>query len=79
MAKVVYKIVEHDGGWAYQVDHVFSETYVSHDVARRAAERAAAEQRLSGEEAAISFQDAQGRWHEEQAEGADRPDTTVQG
>ena len=78
MAKVVYKIVEHDGGWAYQVDHVYSETYVSHDVARRAAERAATEQRLSGEEAAISFQDAAGRWHEELTGGADRPDTTVQ-
>lgn len=79
MAKVVYKIVEHDGGWAYQVDHVYSETYVSHDVARRAAERAATEQRLSGEEATISFQDAAGRWHEELTEGADRPDTAVQG
>jgi hypothetical protein len=79
MAKVVYKIVEHDGGWAYKVGDVFSETYVSHDVARKAADRAAAEQRLSGEEAAISFQDANGKWHEELAEGEDRPDTAVQG
>jgi len=79
MARVVYKIVEHDDGWAYQVDHVYSETYVSHDLARRAAERAAGEQRLSGEEAAISFQDASGNWHEELAEGEDRPDTAVQG
>ena len=79
MAKVVYKVVEHDGGWAYQADHVYSETYVSHDAARRAAERAAAEQRLSGEDATISFQDAQGRWHEERDEGNDRPDTSVQG
>jgi hypothetical protein len=79
MAKVVYKIVEHDGGWAYQVDHVYSETYGSHDQARRAAERAAGEQQLSGEEAAISFQDAEGRWHEELTEGGDRPDTAVQG
>jgi hypothetical protein len=79
MAKVTYKIVEHDGGWAYQVDHVFSETYVSHDAARRAAERAAQEQHIAGEEAAISFQDSQGNWHEELAEGGDRPDTSVQG
>lgn len=78
MARVVYKIVEHDGGWAYQVDHVYSETYGSHDKARRAAERAAGEQRLSGEEAAISFQDSSGTWHEELAEGEDRPDTAVQ-
>ena len=34
MAKVTYHIVEHDGGWAYQVDGVFSETFPSHDAAR---------------------------------------------
>jgi hypothetical protein len=79
MAKVTYKIVEHDGGWAYQVDHVYSETYVSHDAARRAAQRAAGEQQVAGEEAAITFQDRDGRWHEEMAEGGDRPDTAVEG
>lgn len=79
MARVVYKIVEHDGGWAYQVDGAYSETFRSHDRARQAAERAAGEQRLSGEEAAVSFQDAEGGWHEELIQGADRPDTSVQG
>lgn len=79
MAKVVYKIVKHDGGWAYQVDHAFSETYGSHDAAHRAAKRAASEQRLSGDQATISFEDAEGRWHEELVAGGDRPDTTVEG
>jgi len=27
MTKIVYRIVEHDDGWAYQVDGVFSETF----------------------------------------------------
>jgi hypothetical protein len=40
MTKITYEIVEHDGGWAYRVDGVFSETFSSHDIARRAAERA---------------------------------------
>ena len=35
MTKIVYHIVEHDDGWAYQVDGVFSETFPSHDAARR--------------------------------------------
>ena len=48
MTKIVYRIVEHDGGWAYQVDGVFSETFPSHDAARSAAQRAAAEQHLPG-------------------------------
>jgi hypothetical protein len=79
MVKVVYHIVEHDGGWAYKAQDVFSETFRSHDAARAAAERAAREQRLSGEEAAISYEDASGRWHEELVQGGDRPDTEVEG
>ena len=27
MTKVVYQIVEHDGGWAYKFNGVFSETF----------------------------------------------------
>ena len=38
MTKITYEVVEHDGGWAYRVDGAFSETFPSHDMARRAAE-----------------------------------------
>ena len=79
MPKVVYHVVEHDGGWAYQVDGVYSETYRSHDAAKGAAEHASREQRLAGEEAAISYESADGRWHEELIQGSDRPDTEVEG
>lgn len=27
MAKLTYKIVEHDGGWAYKVGSTYSETF----------------------------------------------------
>jgi hypothetical protein len=79
MTKVVYEIVEHDGGWAYKAEGVFSETYPSHDSARHAAERAAREQGVAGETTGISYEDAQGRWHDEVAEGGDRPSTEVEG
>ena len=79
MAKVTYHIVEHDGGWAYQVDGVYSETFRTHDAAKKAAQRAAGEQRVAGDEAGITWEDASGRWHEEVVEGADRPDTDVEG
>jgi HEXXH motif-containing protein len=49
MSKVTYEIVEHDGGWAYRVNGVFSEPFPSHDLARQAAERAAGEQRVPGD------------------------------
>jgi hypothetical protein len=76
---VVYRIVEHDGGWAYQVDGVYSETFHTHDAARAAAHRAAGEQRAPGDEVGITWEDASGQWHEELAEGHDRPQTDVEG
>jgi hypothetical protein len=79
MAKIVYHIVEHDGGWAYQVAGAFSETFPSHEAARRAAQRAAAEQHMPGETSAISWEDSNGKWHEEVARGDDRPETEVEG
>lgn len=79
MATVVYQVVEHDGGWAYTVDGVFSETFGSHDDARRAAERAAREQTLPGAETGISWEDSSGRWHDELSAGDDRPSTEVEG
>ena len=78
MTKVVYSIVEHDGGWAYRAGGTFSETFPTRDAARRAAHRAAREQQFSGETAAISWEDEQGRWHEELARGDDRPSAEVQ-
>jgi Uncharacterized protein conserved in bacteria (DUF2188) len=79
MTKIVYHIVEHDDGWAYQVDGAFSETFPSHEAARRAAQRAAAEQHIPGETHAISWEDANGKWHEEIARGDDRPEAEVEG
>ena len=78
MPKITYHIIEHDGGWAYRVGDVFSETFPSHDLARKAADRAAAEQRVGGETTDISYEDSQGRWHVEIAKGGDRPDTDVE-
>jgi Uncharacterized protein conserved in bacteria (DUF2188) len=46
MANVHYRVVEHEGGWAYKVGDVFSERYATHEEAREAAQRAAAEQML---------------------------------
>jgi hypothetical protein len=79
MTKLTYEIVEHDGGWAYRVDGVYSETFPSHDMARRAAELAAKEQIVPGQTTDILYEDKSGRWHEEVAKGDDRPETEVKG
>ncbi len=79
MTQVHYRIVEHDGGWTYKVGDVFAETYRSHDDALAAARAAAEEQRQGGETVPISWQDADGKWHSETADGSDRPETDVEG
>jgi hypothetical protein len=78
MPKVTYHIIEHDAGWAYRVGDVISETFPSHDLARKAAARAAAEQQVGGETTDIEYEDSQGRWHAETAKGGDRPETDVE-
>ena len=77
MSKITYEIVEHDGGWAYRLGSVFSETFSSHEAARRAAERAAREQGLPGETEGISYEDAEGVWREEVSRGDDRPSVEI--
>lgn len=78
VADITYEIVEHDGGWAYKVNDVFSESFASRQEATSAAEQAAAAQRSAGNEVFIEYQDSQGRWHQEIEPGDDRPTTHVE-
>lgn len=78
MAHVTYDIVEHDGGFAYKVGDVFSETFPTHRAAHEAALAASQRQQVGGNDEAILYQDGKGEWHEEQANGGDRPDTDVE-
>lgn len=79
MTHLTYKIIEHDGGWAYSAEGSYSETFPSHDAALAAARRAAGEQRVAGDTHGIVYEDAEGVVQEELSDGADRPDTGVEG
>jgi hypothetical protein len=79
MTHVTYRIVEHDGGWAYKVGDTFSETFPAHDDAKAAAVRASREQRVADQTAMIEYADSTGAWVTERADGHDRPDTDVEG
>ena len=79
MGDLVYKIIKHDGGWAYTVNGTFSEAFPTRAAAREAAKRAAAEQQVTGATAHIEYEDDQGRWHTEVDPGSDRPHTRVEG
>ncbi len=77
MANIHYRVVAHDGGWAYTLDGVFSESFPTKDLATRAAHLVAEEQHVPGNTTYIEFQDATGEWHTETSQGDDRPDIDV--
>ena len=77
MAHVTYRIVAHDGGFAYRVGDTISETYPTRERAHKAAESAASEQRAPGNTTAIQFETPDGSWVEENSRGSDRPQTDV--
>lgn len=79
MAHVTYEIVEHNGGWAYRVGDVFSETFATRAEAADAAERAAEGHMRSGSDEVVEYEDEDGIWHEEAVSGRDRPDADVEG
>lgn len=78
MTDITYTIVEHDGGWAYKLGDVFSETFATHDAASRAAHQAAAEQQVGGHDETIRYQNDRGEWKTELSDGGDRPQTHVE-
>ncbi len=77
MTLIHYRVVQHDGGWAYRLGDVFSEPFPSHRAAVAAAKRVAAEQHIPGDTTHIEYQDAAGKWHTEISDGQDRPDADV--
>jgi hypothetical protein len=77
MPDVIYEIVEHDGGWAYKVDGVFSETFPTRAEALEAARAAAEEQEIPGDMETIEYEDENGKWHTETVSGRDRPHAVV--
>ncbi len=77
MSKITYRIVPHDGGWAYRAGDTFSETFPTHDAALAAARTVAFEQTQAIGHAAIEYEDASGRWHREHADD-DPPEVDVE-
>jgi hypothetical protein len=78
VTRIHYKVVQHDGGWAYKLGDVFSEPFATHDIALKAAHRVAHEQTVPGETRYIEYQTADGAWKTELARGGDRPIADVE-
>lgn len=80
MDRIHYRVVEHDGGWAYKLGDVFSEAFPTHDAALQRARDVARQQHVPGNSGAIiEYQDAKGEWHTEFSAAGDRPEADVAG
>ncbi len=79
MNKIIYKVVPHDGGWAYTLDHVYLESFATRSAAQAAARRVARQHHVPGDTTTIVFEDDKGVWHAERSDGNDRPDAQVEG
>jgi hypothetical protein len=77
VSKIVYDIVQHDGGWAYRVGKVLSEPFATRELAHQAAQRAADRQRGGVDAHDIEYEDSNYHWHQELARGGAGPDTEV--
>jgi hypothetical protein len=78
MSEIIYKVLRHDGGWAYKANETFSEPFRTREAAQKAARLAASEQAEPGETVKISYEDEKGRWHSEVDSGTDRPTASVE-
>ena len=78
MSQVTYEIVQHDGGWAYKFDGVFSEAFPSHAAALALQPRYNRSSRpVPGHTEEIQYEDEKGRWHARRTSGSDRPHTAI--
>jgi hypothetical protein len=57
MSKIIYRVVKHDGGWAYEKGGTYSVKFRTREGARKAAKLAASEQDIPDDTTAISFED----------------------
>jgi hypothetical protein len=79
VSKITYKVIKHDGGWAYESNGTFSEPFRTREEARVAAKLAASEQAAPGKTNGIFYEGDKGSWHNEVDSGTDRPETAVEG
>ncbi len=74
---VTYHVGEHDGGWAYHIEEVWSDRFPDHRTALEAARVAASRQGTSEEDVLVSYQNAEGNWTTELAGNGERVDAEV--
>ena len=61
MNKIIYRVIKHDGGWAYQANGTYSEQFRTRDAARKAARSAAIAQAAANGTAPPPYEEKSGQ------------------
>jgi hypothetical protein len=78
MSITIYRVLRHNGGWAYRAAEAFSDTFETREAARAAARVAAREHRAPKERAATD-EEKKEHGHRESVDGNERRGVTVRG
>jgi hypothetical protein len=62
VSKIIYRVVKRMGGWAYEANGTYSESFRTRDSARKAAKVAASEQATPGRTTQVTYEDQNGDW-----------------
>jgi hypothetical protein len=65
MNKITYRVVKHDGGWAYESDGAHSEQFRTREAARQAARLAAAGHASAQQTAPRPSENKAGQWYDD--------------
>jgi hypothetical protein len=62
MSTITYRVVKHEGGWAYEAGGLYSAHFQTREAARQAARWAATAQFAGNKITAPSYEDENGQW-----------------
>jgi hypothetical protein len=65
MNKITYRVVKHDGGWAYEANGTYSEQFRTRDAARKAARSAAIAHAAANGATPPSYEDKSRQWYDD--------------
>jgi hypothetical protein len=65
MSNITYRVVKHDGGWAYEANGTYSAQFDTREAARKAARSAATVQAAANEITPPFYEDKDGQWHDD--------------
>jgi hypothetical protein len=65
MSTITYRVVKHEGGWAYEANGIYSAQFQTREAARKAAGLAATAQAVAHKITPPSYEDKNEQWYDD--------------